>query len=70
MRSTCPVITIIIYRIWYSRTYSRATYLSILPIMLGVGLATYGDYYFTTAGFLLTSAGVLLAAIKVSRMPC
>ncbi|EON66241.1 hypothetical protein W97_05634 [Coniosporium apollinis CBS 100218] len=64
MRSTCPVITIIIHRIWYSRTYSRATYLSILPIILGVGLATYGDYYFTTAGFLLTSAGVLLAAIK------
>ncbi|KAJ9641383.1 hypothetical protein H2201_008730 [Coniosporium apollinis] len=64
MRSTCPAVTIIIHRVWYSRTYSRATYLSILPIVLGAGTATYGDYYFSTARFLFTSAGALLAAIK------
>ena len=29
-----------------------------------MGLATYGDYYFTLTGFLLTLLGVVLAAIK------
>lgn len=50
------------------------TYLSILPVMVGVGLATFGDYYFTALGFTLTLIGVVLAAIKVRapspRAPC
>ncbi|KAF2083982.1 TPT-domain-containing protein [Saccharata proteae CBS 121410] len=64
MRSTCPIFTIIIYRVFYSRTYSFSTYLSLAPIILGVGLATYGDYYFSAIGFTLTLSGVVLAAIK------
>jgi len=64
MRSTVPVFTIIIYRVFYSRTYSTATYLSLIPLILGVGLATYGDYYFSTLGFVLTLLGVVLAAVK------
>jgi len=35
-----------------------------VPLVLGVGMATFGDYYFTLPGFLLTLLGVLLAAIK------
>lgn len=65
MRSTCPVFAILIYRIRYKRTYSTKTYLSLIPIVLGVGLATYGDYYFTRIGFILTLLGVVLAAVKV-----
>jgi hypothetical protein len=65
MRSTCPVFTVLIYRVRYDRTYARETYLSLVPVVLGVGLATYGDYYFTVAGFVLTLVGVLLAAVKV-----
>lgn len=65
MRSTCPAFTILIYRLYYSRAYSTATYLSLVPIVFGVALATYGDYYFTLTGFLLTLSGVILAAAKV-----
>ncbi|KAF1986572.1 TPT-domain-containing protein [Aulographum hederae CBS 113979] len=64
MRSTCPVFTIIIYRVFYGRSYATSTYLSLIPLILGVGLATYGDIYFTTVGFVFTLIGVLLAAIK------
>ncbi|CAK3993426.1 UDP-galactose transporter 1 [Lecanosticta acicola] len=64
MRSTCPVVTILIYRLVYSRTYSTPTYLSMIPLIIGVGLATFGDYYFTLVGFLLTLLGVCLASIK------
>lgn len=64
MRSTCPVFTLLIYRLRYSRSYSTLTYLSLIPLVLGVGLATYGDYYFTPMGFTLTLLGVILASVK------
>jgi len=41
-----------------------ATYLSLLPIIFGAALTTYGDYYFTPLGFFLTLLGVILAALK------
>ncbi|RMX93791.1 hypothetical protein D0867_14085 [Hortaea werneckii] len=64
MRSTCPVVTILIYRTLYNRSYSTPTYLSMIPLIFGVGLATAGDYYCTLIGFLLTALGVILAAVK------
>ena len=64
MRSTCPIFTILIYRFIYGRTYSQATYISLIPVILGVGLVTYGDYYFTAIGFTLTLLGVVLSAFK------
>ena len=64
LRSTCPVVAVLIYRFYYARSYSTATYLSLIPLILGVSLATYGDYYFTPLGFLLTYLGVVLAAVK------
>ncbi|CAK7200350.1 hypothetical protein SEUCBS139899_003044 [Sporothrix eucalyptigena] len=64
MRSTCPVFTVLIYRVRYKRTYSTKTYLSLIPVVCGVGLATYGDYYFTAAGFILTFLGTVLASAK------
>ena len=33
-------------------------------VILGVCLATYGDYYFTAWGFILTLSGTVLAALK------
>lgn len=64
-RSTCPVATILIYRWFYGRSYAKATYMALIPIVLGVGLSTYGDYYFSFVGASLTFLGVFLAAIKV-----
>ena len=64
MRSTCPVFTILIHRVVFGRKYAIATYAAVMPIVAGVALATYGDYYFTMAGFLLTLLGVVLASLK------
>ncbi|KAM3424100.1 hypothetical protein BST61_g11351 [Cercospora zeina] len=64
MRSTCPVMTIFIYRMAYGRTYDRETYISMIPLISGVGLATFGDYYFSAIGFTLTLLGVILASVK------
>ncbi|KAL9087481.1 MAG: hypothetical protein Q9159_003618 [Coniocarpon cinnabarinum] len=64
MRSTCPVFTILIQRLVFGRGYGGRTYAAIVPIVAGVALATYGDYYFSVAGFLLTLFGVVLASLK------
>lgn len=64
MRATTPVFTILIYRVLYARKYATAVYASIVPVMVGVGLATFGDYHFTAMGFTLTLSGVVLAAVK------
>lgn len=57
-------MTILIYKLAYGRTYSTETWLSMIPLILGVGLATFGDYHFTMLGFTLTLFGVVLASIK------
>jgi hypothetical protein len=64
MRSTTPIFAILIYRVLYSRSYSTSTYLSLIPLIFGVVLTTYGDYYFTTIGFACTLLGTVLAATK------
>jgi hypothetical protein len=64
MRSTCPVFTILIYRTVFVRTYSNATYFSMIPLVLGAALATAGDYQASLLGVLLTLLGVLLACSK------
>lgn len=64
LRATTPAFTVLLYRVIYARTYSMMTYLSLMPIIAGAGVATYGDYHFSLLGFLMTLLGVLLAAIK------
>ena len=64
VRSTTPVVTVAAYRLLFGRSYSNETYMSLIPIVLGVGMTTYGEYYFTIVGFLLTFLGVILAAAK------
>lgn len=65
LRTTVPVFTVLIYRVVFGRTYENMTYLTLVPIMIGAALTTIGEYTFTDLGFLLTFAGVVLAAVKV-----
>ncbi|KAK5942279.1 hypothetical protein PMZ80_004842 [Knufia obscura] len=64
VRGTTPLVTTMIYRFVYGRTFSSATYLSLVPIILGVSIATYGDMVYTRTGFAMTFLGVILAALK------
>lgn len=59
-----PLFTIIISTMAFRKRYSLDTYLALLPVVLGVVFATYGDYSFTAWGFILTLLGTLLAALK------
>ncbi|KAL8959228.1 MAG: hypothetical protein Q9193_003873 [Seirophora villosa] len=64
VRALTPVFTIAIYRIIFGSVYSKATYMSLIPIIIGVMLASYGDLSATTLGFFMTLLGTLLAAVK------
>ncbi|KAK9370253.1 triose-phosphate transporter family-domain-containing protein [Lipomyces kononenkoae] len=64
VRAMTPFFTVIIYVIGYRKVYSYMTYVSLIPVVAGVGFATAGDYYFTPMGFILTLLGAFLAALK------
>lgn len=64
VRAMTPLFTVIIGAVLFHKRNSRDTYLALLPVVLGVALATYGDYDFTAWGLILTLIGALLAALK------
>lgn len=64
VRATTPVFTIILNVLFLSKQYSAAIYVSLLPVVLGVALATLGEYNYSTIGFVLTLLGTFLAALK------
>jgi len=64
VRALTPLFTTVLFRVFFNRTYATATYLSLIPIVFGVSLATYGELAFSDLGFVLTFLGVLLAAFK------
>ena len=64
MRSTGPVYTMLIYQIFFRQTFPMATYLSIIPVVFGIGLATAGDRAYTMSGFWLSVLGMILASAK------
>ncbi|KAL0077009.1 triose-phosphate transporter family-domain-containing protein [Phycomyces blakesleeanus] len=64
VRAMTPVFTVMISIVFLNKSYSSMIYLSLLPVVLGVGFATFGEYDYTMIGFLLTILGTLLAAIK------
>ena len=67
IRNTVPLFTVLIYRVWFSRSYATPTYLSLIPIVAGAGMCTAGDYQYTLLGLLVTISGVVLAALKVEQ---
>ncbi|KAI9318500.1 triose-phosphate transporter family-domain-containing protein [Dichotomocladium elegans] len=64
VRAMTPVFTVMISIMFLQKSYSAMTYWSLLPVVLGVAFATFGDYGYTAIGFLLTVLGTILAAVK------
>ncbi|TFL04125.1 triose-phosphate transporter family-domain-containing protein [Pterulicium gracile] len=64
IRASTPVFVLILSAILFGSQGSRAKVASLIPVIAGVGLATYGDYRYSTLGFSLTLLGTFLAALK------
>lgn len=64
VRAATPLFVIALSFVLRPRPVTPAKLLSLVPVVLGVGFATYGDYYYSLPGLLLTLLGTLLAALK------
>ncbi|GLB39894.1 putative triose-phosphate Transporter family protein [Lyophyllum shimeji] len=64
VRASTPLFTILLSALILGTRSRRAKVLALVPVVAGVGLATYGDYYFTPWGFFLTLLGTVLASLK------
>ncbi|KAH9828654.1 TPT-domain-containing protein [Rhodofomes roseus] len=64
VRAATPIFTTALSIVLFNTQFTRLKILSLIPVMAGVALATYGDYYFTFFGLLLTLLGTFLAALK------
>ncbi|KAK8866170.1 hypothetical protein IAR55_001321 [Kwoniella newhampshirensis] len=64
VRASTPLFTILISSIFLRTRFNAIQLISLLPVVAGVGFATYGDYYFTAWGLILTLLGTFLAALK------
>ncbi|GJE86315.1 TPT-domain-containing protein [Phanerochaete sordida] len=64
IRAVTPLFTIALSALLLHTPLKRTRVLALLPVVFGVALATYGDYYFTTWGLCLTLLGTFLAALK------
>ncbi|WVQ82526.1 hypothetical protein IAT38_004655 [Cryptococcus sp. DSM 104549] len=64
VRASTPLFTIVISTIFLRTSFSFMKLVSLLPVVAGVGFATYGDYSFTAWGMILTLLGTFFAALK------
>ncbi|KAI0696517.1 triose-phosphate transporter family-domain-containing protein [Cytidiella melzeri] len=64
VRAVTPIFTLILSTLLLKSRFSGSKLFSLAPVIFGVIFATYGDYYFTPWGLLLTLFGTVLAALK------
>ncbi|KAI0088249.1 triose-phosphate transporter family-domain-containing protein [Irpex rosettiformis] len=64
VRAITPIFTLCLSSLLLNSHFSSAKLVSLVPVIFGVIFATYGDYYFTPWGLVLTLSGTLLASLK------
>ena len=64
IRSTTPVFTIAIQRLFLGTSCPSSIYASLVPVVVGVMLTTDGEYNATMLGIILTFTGAFSAALK------
>ena len=65
IRNTSPIFTVLFERILFGHSYSTATYIALVPIILGAALAATGDLHFTFLELFVSLIGVMLGVLKV-----
>jgi uncharacterized membrane protein len=65
VRSAIPIFIMVIAKLVLNVTPSLSVILSVFPIVIGVGMAAYGDIELTVTSFALLIMGNIFAALKV-----
>lgn len=65
MRSLVPGVTMMLGMLWLNKSFSFARKSAVVPIMMGVAMACFGELRYTWLGFAVTVLCVILAALKV-----
>eukprot|EP00002_Diphylleia_rotans_P015064 TRINITY_DN2916_c0_g1_i3.p1 TRINITY_DN2916_c0_g1~~TRINITY_DN2916_c0_g1_i3.p1 ORF type:complete len:446 (+),score=80.71 TRINITY_DN2916_c0_g1_i3:85-1422(+) len=52
VKSTGPIFTVILARLWLRESYTSRIYVSLIPIIFGVGLASLTEHEFDMQGFI------------------
>ncbi|RYH05433.1 hypothetical protein EON65_44700 [archaeon] len=63
-RALVPVIVLVVTMVYFKRAYSQERKWAVVPIVVGVATAFYGDMRYTTIGIVYTGFCVVLAALK------
>ncbi|KAJ3473582.1 hypothetical protein NLI96_g12929 [Meripilus lineatus] len=64
VRAATPIFTLFLSSLLLGKRTNTYKHITLVPVIIGVGVATYGDYYFTWWGFCLTMLGTFLASLK------
>lgn len=64
VRCTIPGLTAVANWIFFNTTYSKRTWLSLIPIITGAMMVCAGEVYLTTTGLSLTLLGCVLCSAK------
>jgi solute carrier family 35 protein E4 len=62
--ATAPLFTVIISAIVLAKQYSRFVYMSLVPIIVGMLMASKGEMHFDMVGFTCCTIGVIFRAVK------
>lgn len=65
IRNTSPIFTVLLELTFFNRSYSVATYISLVPMVLGAVMTGSGEIQFTFLGLFVSVIGVLLGVTKV-----
>ncbi|KIL62943.1 hypothetical protein M378DRAFT_80446 [Amanita muscaria Koide BX008] len=64
VRATTPVFIVLLSGLLLGSRSNRNKVLSLIPVVAGVSIATYGDFSFSWWGLILTLLGTVLSAMK------
>lgn len=65
LKAACPVVVLVMSWVWGVADPNLRTFLNVLVIVLGVGLASFGEIEFSWVGFLYQWGGIVFEAIRL-----
>lgn len=63
-KATAPIFAVVLSYVMYSRVYATYTYLSLIPVVMGVILASINEIQYNHIGFLAATASTVIGVLQ------